>query len=85
MTTYINFFPGSTRKEKKFFFSDDPAYGIEDITGFADSVLQGCTSSAPVEGAKAALEDGSIWGDLCAAHGDDLVQGVLEELHDVIK
>jgi hypothetical protein len=52
--------------------------------GLVDSMILGCTSSAPVDGACAALEDGAIWGDLCAKHGDKVVQDTLEELHDLL-
>lgn len=47
-------------------------------------MVVGCTSSAPVEGAKAALEDGSLWGNLCSKHGDEAVQDALEELHALL-
>lgn len=82
--TYINFFPGNTRDSREVSITPDAAYGQEDIVGLVDSMLSGCTSSAPVDGARFALEDGSIWGDLCAKHGEEAVQGALEELHDLL-
>ncbi len=82
--TYINFFPGNTRDERELSVNEVDAYGVEDIIGLVDSMIKGCTSSAPAEGALAALEDGSLWGELCAEHGDDAVQGALEELHDLL-
>jgi len=81
---YINFFPGDTREAREVSVSDVEAYGKTDITGLVDSMIVGCTASAPVDGAKAALEDGAIWADLCAKHGDDAVQGALEELHSIL-
>lgn len=78
--TYINFFPGSTSDERSLSIDDTEAYGHEDIVGLVDSMIVGCTSSAPTEGARDAVRDGSLWGDLCAKHGDDMVRGTLEEL-----
>jgi hypothetical protein len=75
---YLNFYPGSIE------VSDQPAYAVEDVVGFATSVIRGCTSSTPVDGALDATEDGSIWADLCAKYGDDAVQGVIEEIHAVL-
>ena len=82
--SYINFFPGDTREAREISISDIEAYGKDDIVGLVDSMIVGSTSSAPVDGVKAALEDGSLWADLCAKHGDDAVQGALEELHALL-
>lgn len=84
MSNYINFFPGDTREEREISINDNAAYGMGDIIELVDSIIVGCTGSADVAGAKEALEDGSIWGDLCAKHGDDAVQDALEELHALL-
>lgn len=81
---YINFFPGNTRDSRSVSINADAFYGLDDLVGLVDSMLAGSTSSAPVDGAKAALEDGSIWGDLSATYGDETVQAALEELHNLL-
>lgn len=83
--SFINFFPGNTRDEREVSVSDDASYGMEDVVGLVDSMIAGCTSSAPVAGAVAALEDGSIWADLVAKHGEESVQDAIEELHALLK
>jgi hypothetical protein len=81
---YINFYPGTTREERELSLDADEAYGADDIVGLVDSMIKGSTSSAPVEGARAALEDGSLWSELCNEHGDTAVQEALEELHSLL-
>ena len=83
MTTYINFFPGSIRDERELSLNDEVHYCFHDIIALVYAMIMGCTCSAPVDGALAALEDGSIWGDLVAKHGD-AVQGAIEEVHALI-
>ena len=81
---YINFFPGTTREARSLSTSGEAAYGAQDITGLVDSMIVGCTGSVHLDGVKDALEDGSIWGNLCEKHGEEAVQAVLEELHDLV-
>ncbi|MNC03810.1 hypothetical protein D3C87_1850870 [compost metagenome] len=82
--SYINFFPGNANAPREINIRSQPAYGGEDVIDLVDAMIRGQTSSAPVEGAKAALEDGEIWGYLGEQHGEAAVQEVLEELHDFL-
>lgn len=84
MTQYINSYPGNTCNVNKISVSAGAAYNIEDVFGLVESMIVGDMSSAPLEGALMALEDGSIWSDLCAKHGDVSVQYALEELHELL-
>lgn len=81
---FVNFFPGSVRDSRELSLDTHAAYGVEDIEGFVDSILVGCTSSAPTDGALAALEDGSVWGYLCDKHGEVAAREALEELHALL-
>jgi hypothetical protein len=69
MNNYLNFSPGSMRHERSFEFSEEPAYAIEDLDGFVQSVLYGTTSSL----------DCSCWKDMCEALEDG---AVLEQWFD---
>lgn len=42
---YANFFPGSTRDTRELSINAHDAYAIEDLRGFVDSIIKGCTSS----------------------------------------
>lgn len=82
---YINFFPGNMRDARDLTLSEVMAYyDAGDIAEFVDSMIVGCTASISTDGVKGALEDGSIWGDLCAKYGDEAVQEALEELHALL-
>lgn len=81
---YINFFPGNTRDSRELSVHEHAAYALDDVVDLVDNMIAGCTSSAPIDGAKVALEDGSVWGDLCAKHGEANVQAALEELHELL-
>lgn len=82
--TYINFFPGNVDASREISIGVNAVYAVEDVIDLADAMIRGLTCSAPVEGAKDALEDGSIWGDLCEQHGE-AVEEVLGELHDLLR
>jgi hypothetical protein len=82
--TYINFFPGNVDASRKISIGANAVYAVEDVIDLVDAIIRGFTCSAPVEGAKDALEDGSIWGDFCHLHGE-VVEEVLEELHDLLR
>ena len=74
----------STKAERELSITESPAYASEEVTGFVDSMLRGCTSSVSTDGLRDALEDGSIWGWLCESFGDDEVQGALDEIHALL-
>ena len=82
---YINFFPGNTRDSREVSVNAEAAYGVEDVVGLVGSMLVGCTSSAPADGASFALEDGALWAELSARHGEEAVQAALEELHALLR
>ncbi len=84
MTKYINFFPGSVRDERELTITDDAAYGLYAIDDLVDAIIGGSTCSTVLDGVKGALEDGSLWADLCRKHGDGAVQDALEELHGLV-
>jgi hypothetical protein len=52
---WINFFPGNMRDERGFEFSAEPAYAPEDLKGFVDSIIRGCTSSMDCSDAETLL------------------------------
>ena len=52
---WINFFPGNMRDERGFEFSTGPAYAPEDLKGFVDSIIRGCTSSMDCSDAETLL------------------------------
>ena len=52
---WINFFPGSMRDERGFEFSAEPVYAPEDLKGFVDSIIRGCTSSMDCSDAETLL------------------------------
>ena len=75
MSKYINFYAGDRTIE----IGDIESYGKGDIGDLADSVTTGTGSiSCPLEGAKAALEDGSYW------QGSNVTAEALEEIHAAI-
>lgn len=82
--TYINFFPGNVDAARELSIAANPDYAVEDVIDMAEAMIRGFACSAPVEGAKDALEDGSIWGDLCKQHGE-AVEEVLGELHVLLR
>lgn len=81
---YINFFPGDTRDTREICVNAFASAPVEDIVGFVESIISGQVSSALVDGAKDALEDGAIWVELSAKYGERAVQDALEELHNLV-
>ena len=51
-------------------------YFNDDVLGLVDDVLGECAGSCPLDGAKDALEDGSLWADG--------MENILESLHYAI-
>lgn len=80
----INFYPGSMRDSRELSIDTVAAYSDYGIVELVDSMIVGTTASADFDGALAAVEDGALWADLCAKHGDDAVQEALEELHALL-
>ena len=78
---FINFFPGHSGQSREISIDEEAAYGLTDIFGLVDSMLSGCTASTNTHGVQEALEDGSLWAELCVKYGDSAVQETLEELH----
>lgn len=93
---YLNFFPGKTSDERKFFATEEPAYAPEDLEGFVKSVIQGCASSVNAQdrdGLRDALEDGALlaqwFGGPQEAEGqtteERAQQEAVEEVHAELK
>lgn len=59
-------------------FRQPSGYANWDVDGLVVDIIAGRDSSCRLEGAKDALEDGSLWPD------NDVVQEVLEEVHAAI-
>lgn len=59
-------------------FRQAGGHANEDITGLVDDMMTGRDGCCPLDGSKAALEDGSLW------QGSDATQEVLEQLHSAI-
>lgn len=53
-------------------------YANDDVTGLVDDVMAERCGCCPLEGAKAALEDGHVW------QGSSVSYELIEEIHDVI-
>ena len=53
-------------------------YYNDDVTGLIDDIVAELSGCCPLEGAKAALEDGTLW------NGSDATPEVLEEIHNAI-
>lgn len=71
MSRFINYNNGEGLTLTEF-----AAYAETDIQDFVDSVQRDISQSAPLDGALAALEDGSLWAD------DQ--QPLIEEIHALI-
>lgn len=67
-------------------YRDPAGYSNDGVVGFVEDILSGCKDSSceDFDGAKSALEDGALWGDLCVKYGDDRVQEVLESVHAAV-
>lgn len=59
-------------------FRNPNGYANSDVTGLVDDIAGGRDGCCPLEGAKAALEDGSLW------QGSNATQEILEEIHAAI-
>lgn len=95
MANYINFFPGDMRNEREFFCTEEPAYATEDLEGFVDSVIKGCTSSIGFDDPKGlmdALEDGALLAEWFGPQDDEepteeqvAQQEAVEEVHSAME
>jgi hypothetical protein len=74
MTDFINYNPMTGFSINTF--RDSDGYYNDDVLGLVEDVQNGASSCCMVEGAKDALEDGSLW--------TDAQQEIVESIHNAI-
>jgi len=76
MNLFINFSPLAGYSVNTY--RNPNGYANNDVLGFVDDVFNGVDSSCPLEGAREALEDGSLWA------GQGHMQETIEGVHDFL-
>lgn len=83
MSSFITHYYAS-REEQDLFIDHQPYYVLVDALELIEAMILGHKVSASTVGLSDALEDGSLWGDLCLRHGDQAIQQALEDVHCLI-
>lgn len=97
-SAYLNFFPGDTRDERSLSIDETDGYAVEDLEGFVNSVIIGCTSSlyiaadgedGDLSSLLNALEDGALLADWFGGSEDETEEQraqreAVEEVHDAL-